>query len=41
MPRQLNTWLLIWPGVALLLGGFAILVLWFNQRAFQRKNRHQ
>jgi hypothetical protein len=38
LPRQINSWLFIWPGVALLLGALAILVGWQNKRAFQRKN---
>ena len=33
-----TTWLVLWPGLALLLGGLALLVLWLNQRAFQRNN---
>jgi anti-sigma factor RsiW len=38
LPRQPNSWLFIWPGVALLLGALAGLVRWQNKRAFQRKN---
>ena len=38
LPWQPNSWLFIWPGIALLLGALALLVLWQNKRAFQRKN---
>ena len=38
LPRQLNSWLFIWPGAALLLGALAILLRWLNKRAFLRKN---
>jgi anti-sigma factor RsiW len=36
--RPFTPWLVIWPGLALLLGTLALLVRWLNQRAFQRKN---
>jgi anti-sigma factor RsiW len=36
--RPLTLWLFIWPGLAVILGLLAILVLWLNKRAFQRKN---
>jgi hypothetical protein len=38
LPRPLNPWELIWPGLAVLLGAASILVLWLNKRTFQRKN---
>jgi hypothetical protein len=37
--KTLNLWLVIWPGLGVLLGILALLVRWLNQRAFQRKNR--
>lgn len=37
-PKPLNPWLVVWPGVGLLLGALALLLRWLNQRAFQRKN---
>jgi anti-sigma factor RsiW len=37
-PKPLNLWLVVWPGAGLLLGAFALLLRWLNQRAFQRKN---
>jgi anti-sigma factor RsiW len=37
-PKSLNPWLVVWPGVGLLLGALALLLRWLNQRAFQRKN---
>jgi anti-sigma factor RsiW len=37
-PKPLNPWLIIWPGLGLLLGAVALLLSWLNQRAFQRKN---
>ncbi len=36
--RQVNFWLFIWPGVAVILGASAILAWTLNIRAFQRKN---
>jgi len=39
-PRQPSPWLFIWPALALLLGGLAILTLWLNKRAFHRRNSH-
>jgi anti-sigma factor RsiW len=36
--RQVNLWLFIWPGMAVLLGASAIVVWGLNKRAFQRKN---
>ena len=38
MQKPLNPWLLIWPGLGVLLGVLAMLIWWLNQRAFQRKN---
>ena len=37
-PKPFNPWLVIWPGLGLLLGALALFVRWMNQRAFQRKN---
>jgi anti-sigma factor RsiW len=37
--KTVNPWLVIWPGLGVLLGILALLVWWLNQRAFQRKNR--
>jgi hypothetical protein len=37
-PKPLNPWLVIWPGLGLLLGTVALLLRWMNRRAFQRKN---
>jgi anti-sigma factor RsiW len=37
-PKPLNLWLVIWPGLGLLLGTLALLLRWLNRRAFQRKN---
>jgi len=36
--RPVNLWLVIWPGLAAILGALAGLVLWLNKRTFQRKN---
>jgi flagellar basal body-associated protein FliL len=36
--KRANIWLFIWPGLAVLLAGLALLVFWLNKRAFQRKN---
>ncbi len=36
--RPLNPWLLVWPGLAVLLGASAFLVWWLNNHTFQRKN---
>jgi len=36
--RPVDIWLIIWPGLAVLLGISAVLMLWANKRAFQRKN---
>jgi hypothetical protein len=36
--KPLNLWLFIWPGLAVILGTLALLVLWSNKRTFQRKN---
>jgi hypothetical protein len=38
LPRPVNLWLFIWPGLAILLGAAAILAWGLNKRAFQRKN---
>ena len=38
-PRPVNLWLFIWPGLAVTLAALAVLLLWLNKRAFQRKNR--
>ena len=38
LPKPVNTWLFIWPGLAVLLAAAAILVFWLNKRTFQRKN---
>jgi hypothetical protein len=38
-PRKpINTWLIFWPALGVLLGALALLVRWLNQRAFRRKN---
>ena len=37
--KNLNPWLVIWPGLGVLLGILAWLVWWLNQAAFRRKNR--
>ena len=39
-PRPVNLWLFIWPGLAVILAALAVLLLWLNKRAFQRKNPH-
>jgi anti-sigma factor RsiW len=36
--KTLNRWLVIWPGLGVLLGILALLLWWLNQRAFKRKN---
>ena len=36
--KTFNIWLVIWPGLGVLLGSLALLLWWLNQRAFQRKN---
>jgi hypothetical protein len=36
--RQVNYWLFIWPGMAVILGSSAIVAWRLNKRAFQRKN---
>ena len=36
--RPVDIWLIIWPGLAVLLAISAALMLWANKRAFQRKN---
>jgi hypothetical protein len=36
--RPVNPWLLIWPGLAVVLGALALLALWLNKRNFRRKN---
>jgi hypothetical protein len=36
--RPVTLWLYIWPGLAVILGALAGLVLWLNKRSFQRKN---
>ena len=36
--RAVNLWLYVWPGVAVILGALAGLVVWLNKRTFQRKN---
>ncbi len=36
--KPVNIWLFIWPGLAVLLAGLALLIYWLNKRAFQRKN---
>lgn len=38
LPRPVNLWLFIWPGLAVLLGALAVLIFWLNKRNFQRKN---
>lgn len=40
-PKALSPWLIIWAGVAILLGGVALLVWSLNQFAFLRKNRRR
>ena len=37
--KPINLWLVIWPGLGVLLGILALLIRWLNQLAFQRKNR--
>jgi hypothetical protein len=37
--KTLNPWLVIWPGLGMLLGISALLIRWLNQLAFRRKNR--
>jgi anti-sigma factor RsiW len=37
-PKPLNLWLVIWPGLGVVLGAAALLVQWINKRSFQRKN---
>jgi hypothetical protein len=37
--KTLNPWLVIWPGLGVLLGILALLLLWLNQSTFKRKNR--
>ena len=37
-PSPLKTWLFILPGLAILLEASALLLGWWNRRAFQRKN---
>ncbi len=39
--KSLTPWLLIWPGLGVLLGILALLVWWLNQQAFRRKNRRK
>lgn len=36
-PAPVNPWLVIWPGLAVLLAGSALLVRWLRQRAFRRQ----
>jgi hypothetical protein len=36
--KTFNIWMVIWPGLGVLLGSLALLLWWLNQRAFQRKN---
>jgi hypothetical protein len=36
--KAFNRWLFILPGLGVLLGILALLLLWLNQRAFKRKN---
>jgi hypothetical protein len=39
--KTLNPWLVIWPGLGVLLGILALLVWWLDQQAFRRKNRRK
>jgi hypothetical protein len=36
--KPVNKWLIVWPGLAGLLGMLALLVHWLNQRNFRRKH---
>ena len=36
--KPLSLWLVIWPGLGVLLGALAVFIRWLNLRAFQRKN---
>jgi anti-sigma factor RsiW len=38
LQRQVNYWLIIWPGMAVILGASAVAAWGLNKRAFQRKN---
>jgi len=38
LKRQVNYWLFIWPGMAVILGAASIAAWGLNKRAFQRKN---
>jgi anti-sigma factor RsiW len=38
LKRQVNYWLFIWPGMAVILGASSIVAWGLNKRAFQRKN---
>lgn len=38
LKRQVNYWLFIWPGMAVILGASAIVAWGLNKRDFQRKN---
>jgi len=40
-PKLLNPWLIIWPGLAILLSALALLVWGLNQFSFRRKNRRR
>lgn len=38
-PAPVSPWLVIWPGVAILLAGTALLIRWARERAFARQLR--